>query len=50
MAKPIEPTPTLKGKDAIRFIENMLKEEKNPSPARVRLIREAMKTEFNVVK
>ena len=50
MAKQIEATPTLRGKDAMRFIKNMIKEEKNPSPARVRLIREAMKTKFNVVK
>ena len=50
MAKPIEPTPTLRGKDAIRFIENMIREEKNPNPARVKLIREAMSTKFNVVK
>lgn len=50
MAKPIEPTPTLRGKDAIRFIKNMIKEENNPSPERVKLIREAMKIKFNVVK
>ncbi len=50
MAKQIEATPTLRGKDAIRFIENMIKEEKNPSSERVRLIREAMKIKFNVVE
>ncbi|MEK6809915.1 MAG: hypothetical protein AABY40_04525 [Nanoarchaeota archaeon] len=50
MAKPIEPTPTLRGKDAIRFIQNMVKEEKNPSPERIKFIRESMKIKFNVVK
>jgi hypothetical protein len=44
MAKPIPATPVLRGKDAVRFIKTMLKEEKNPSPARVRTIRRALKS------
>ncbi len=48
MARPIEPTPTLMGKDAIRFIENMIREEKNPNPRRLKIIAEAMKTKFNI--
>jgi len=43
MAKPIEPTPTLRGKDAIRFIENMIKEERNPNPRRIALLKRADK-------
>ena len=30
MAKPIEPTPELTGKDAQRFIENMIKKQTSP--------------------
>lgn len=43
MAKPIEPTPTLRGKDAIRFIQNMIKEERNPNPRRLALLKRADK-------
>ena len=43
MAKPIEPTPTLRGKDAIRFIQNMIKEERNPNPRRIALLKRADK-------
>lgn len=49
MASPIEPTPTLYGKDAIRFIKTMLREEKHPNPKRVKFIEEAMKAKFNFV-
>ena len=49
MAKPIRATPTLKGEDAIKFIKNMLREEKNPNPARVAFIKKALKMEFKVV-
>ncbi len=49
MAKPIEPTPTLRGKDAERFIRYMIKEEKHPDPKRLKRISEAMKTKFRVV-
>lgn len=48
MAKPIEATPTLRGKDAERFIKNMLKEESDPDPKRIRFIRKALKMKFNV--
>ena len=41
MAKPIEPTPTLRGKDAIRFIQNMIREERNPNPKRIALLKRA---------
>jgi len=47
MAKPIRSTPTLKGTDAVNFVRALLKEERNPSPARVRTINEAMgKSEY----
>ena len=45
MAKPIRATPTLRGEDARRFIENMLKESKHPSKDRVATIKKA-KEEF----
>jgi hypothetical protein len=48
MAKPIRATPTLKGQDAIKFVKNMIKEEKTPNPKRVEMINKAVKTEFNV--
>lgn len=43
MAKPIRATPTLKGEDAINFVKEMIKEEKNPSQTRVKTITEARK-------
>lgn len=49
MARPIEPTPTLYGKDAVNFLKKMLAEEKNPNPKRLKFIEEAMKTKFNFV-
>lgn len=50
MAKPILPTPTLRGKDAERFVREMLKEERNPDPKRIAIIRRALNRKFNVVK
>jgi hypothetical protein len=47
MAKPIRATPTLRGKDARRFMKEVLEEQKNPSKARVKLLREAAKARFN---
>ena len=49
MAKPIRATPTLRGKDAIRFLRNMIKEENDPDPRRIATIRRALKTKFHVV-
>jgi hypothetical protein len=49
MSKYIEPTPTLKGKEAIRFIREVLEEQKNPSPARLKTLREAAKMKFKVI-
>lgn len=43
MAKPIEATPTLRGKDAIKFLKDWEKERKHPSPGRVKFIRNAEK-------
>ena len=43
MAKLIQATPTLRGKEAIRFIENMIKEERNPNPRRIALLKRADK-------
>lgn len=49
MAKPIEATPTLRGKDAERFIMNMIKEERNPNPKRLALLKKASETKFEEV-
>lgn len=47
MAKPIRATPTLRGEDAVRFVKQMLKEERSPSRARVTTIRNALqKSEY----
>ncbi len=48
MAKPIRATPTLRGADAVRFVKNMIKEEKNPNPLRIATIKRALSTKFNV--
>lgn len=42
MAKPIRATPTLRGEDARRFMREVLEEQRNPSPARIKTLREAM--------
>lgn len=49
MAKPILATPTLRGKDAVRFVKAMIKEQNNPDPKRIALIKKALRTKFNVV-
>jgi len=49
MAKPIMATPTLRGEDAVRFIKNMIKEEKNPNPKRIDLIKQALNTKFRII-
>lgn len=49
MAKPIRATPTLRGKDALRFIKNMIKEEKSPNPARIKFIKQALEMKFEVI-
>ena len=43
MAEAIPITPTLKGKTAIKFLENMIKEERHPNPKRIARIKEAEK-------
>lgn len=48
MAKPIRATPTLKGEDAVNFIRELCKEERNPSKNRVKLINEASQIKFNL--
>ena len=50
MAKPIRATPTLRGADAVRFVQNMIKEETTPNPKRIAFIKKALNTKFNVVK
>ncbi len=50
MAKPIEPTPTLYGKDAVRFLKRMIQEQEHPSPKRIKIIEEAMKCNFKVTR
>ncbi|MBI2666478.1 hypothetical protein HYX13_02605 [Candidatus Woesearchaeota archaeon] len=48
MAKPIEPTPTLKGKEAVQFLQRVFNEQKKPTPARIKLLEDADKTKFKV--
>ena len=43
MAKPIRATPALRGEDARRFIREVLEEQKNPSPERLKTLHEAQK-------
>ncbi len=50
MVKPIEPTPTLYGKDAVRFLRKMIKEQEHPSAKRIKIIEEAMKCNFKVTR
>lgn len=50
MAKPIMPTPTLRGKDAERFVRNMIKEQKSPDPRRIAVIKRALSRKFVVVR
>jgi len=47
MAKPIRATPTLRGEDARRFMRQVLEEQRNPSTARVKLLRDAHQARFN---
>ena len=49
MAKPIEATPTLYGKEAIAFLRWMLEEQKNPNPRRIKTLQEAAKVRFNYI-
>lgn len=42
VAKPIEPTPVLKGEDIVRFYEAMHKEESNPDPKRIEIIKKGL--------
>ena len=45
MAKPIRSTPTLKGQEAIRFLREFIKEEKHPSKARIKILKDVEKLE-----
>lgn len=48
MAKPIEPTPKLKGKDAQRFIEALVKTNKSITPQKIEQIKQkAFSIKFN---
>ena len=47
MAKYDDPY-TLRGKDAIRFVNNMIKEETNPDKRRIRFLKKALKMRFVV--
>jgi hypothetical protein len=42
MAKPIEPTPVLKGEDAERFYEMLDKEERQPDQKRIEFIKKSI--------
>ncbi len=43
MAKPIEPTPVLSGKDAELFLEMTLRAEVTPDPERAKFLEECRK-------
>jgi hypothetical protein len=43
MAKPIRATPTLRGKDATKFLKEWIKEINNPSKKRIDFIKNAEK-------
>lgn len=42
MAKPIEPTPILKGEDATRFYKELESAELNPNPEKAKFIKECV--------
>jgi len=42
MAKPIRATPVLRGKEAVRFVKEVLRKQKHPSKRRIKTIRSAM--------
>lgn len=42
MAKPIEPTPILRGEDAKRFDEVLAQEERKPNKKRIDFIKESI--------
>ncbi len=42
MAKPIEPTPILKGEDAKKFYEELERAESSPSPKKAQFIKECV--------
>ena len=42
MAKPIRATPTLRGEEAKNFIRAVFQEQRNPSPARIKTLQEAI--------
>jgi len=48
MAKPIRSTPSLRGQDAKRFVQNLIKEEKTPNRNRINTIKKALNMKFNV--
>jgi hypothetical protein len=48
MASPILATPTLHGEEAIRFLKEVLEEQRNPSPERLKILEEARKMKFKV--
>lgn len=49
MAKPIQTTPTLQGLDAKRFIKNMIKEQTNPTPERIKIIKRALSRKYEII-
>ena len=42
MAKPIEPTPILKGEDAKRFYEDLERAESNPSSEKAKFVKDCI--------
>jgi len=44
MARPIEPTPVLKGRDAEEFIRLTKEEEKSPAPEKARFLQKCYST------
>ena len=51
MAKPIEPTPVLKGKDAMKFVKELVETNKKISPDAVNRAKEkAFSIKFKVIE
>ncbi|MBI5158978.1 hypothetical protein HY992_02550 [Candidatus Micrarchaeota archaeon] len=50
MAKPIEPTPVLKGLDVADFYKTMRNEEVNPNPKRIELIQKGLDVFSRITK
>lgn len=49
MAKPIEPTPVIKGEDAKRFDEVLAQEERQPNQKRINFIKKSIEVYRKII-